>query len=101
MRDGRGVFLAEGSLQHHLLIAAAGIVTATPLVWFAAAARRLAYATIGVMQYITPTLHFLLALLIFGEAFAPVHAVTFAFIWLGVVCFAAGSLLRHSRRVSA
>ncbi|HLW28545.1 MAG TPA: EamA family transporter RarD [Kiloniellales bacterium] len=90
--EGSGVFLAQGSLDRDLLLIASGVITATPLVWFAAAARRLAYATIGVMQYIAPTLQFVLAVLVFGEAFTAVHAVTFGFIWLGVGCFTVGSL---------
>lgn len=98
---GESSFLASGSREKDLLIAASGIITAVPLIWFAAAARRLAYATIGVMQYIAPTLHFLLAILVFGEDFTRVHAVTFTFIWLGVACFTLGSLDGFASRIAS
>jgi len=99
--QGKSAFLTSGAPGKDLLIVASGVITAVPLIWFAAAARRLAYATIGVMQYIAPSLHFLLAVLVFGEDFTPVHAVTFAFIWLGVACFAAGSLIGPGRIATA
>ena len=99
--QGTGSFLAGGSGGQDLLIVASGVMTATPLVWFAAAARRLPYATIGVMQYIAPTIQFFLAVLVFGEIFTRVHAVTFAFIWAGVACFTAGSMVRQRRIASA
>ena len=98
---GESSFLASGSREKDLLIAASGIITAVPLIWFAAAARRLAYATIGVMQYIAPTLHFLLAIRVFGEDFTRVHAVTFTFIWLGVACFTLGSLDGFASRIAS
>lgn len=98
---GTSAFLTSGLPRQDLLIIASGVITAVPLVWFAAAARRLAYATIGVMQYIAPTIQFLLAVLVFGEDFTPVHAVTFTFIWLGVACFTAGSLIQPRKAMPA
>ena len=68
------------------LLLLAGPVTAAPLILFAMGARRLKLSTIGVLQYIGPSLQFVLALLL-GEAFTPAHAVTFGLIWLGVVIF--------------
>jgi len=97
--SGRGLFLAAGDFRLDLLLLASGLVTALPLLWFTAAARRLQLATIGVMQYLAPSLHFLLAVLVYGEAFTPVQAVTFGCIWLGVALFTAGSL-RERRRAA-
>ena len=68
------------------LLLLAGPVTAAPLILFAMGARRLKLSTIGVLQYIGPSLQFILALAL-GEAFTPAHAVTFGLIWLGVIIF--------------
>jgi chloramphenicol-sensitive protein RarD len=69
------------------LILAAGIVTATPLLMFSAAARRLPLSTMGLLQYLAPSLQFGLALL-FGEALRPVHFITFPLIWAGCALYA-------------
>lgn len=97
--SGDGLFLVAGDLHLDLLLLASGLVTALPLLWFTAAARRLQLATIGVMQYLAPSLHFLLAVLVYGEAFTPVQAVTFGCIWMGVALFTTGSL-RDRRRAA-
>lgn len=74
------------------LLLLAGPATAIPLLCFAAAARRLAYGTLGIIQYLAPTLQLLIAVLVFGEPFRPVQAVTFAFIWAGIVLYVVDSL---------
>lgn len=77
-----------------LLLLLAGPITALPLLWFANAARRLPLSMLGFFQYISPTLQLACAVLLFGESFTRVHAVTFAFIWAGVAMFLADSVLR-------
>ncbi|HKK01915.1 MAG TPA: EamA family transporter RarD [Desulfuromonadales bacterium] len=89
--QGTGAFLA-GSLRFDLLLPMTGIVTAVPLLLFVGAARRLRLATIGFMQYITPTLHFVWAVGVFHEAFSRVHLVSFALIWLGLALYSAEAL---------
>ena len=74
------------------LLIAAGAITAAPLLMFAAAARRMPYATLGLLQYIAPTLQFGEAVLLFGEPVRPVHMVTFALIWTGCALYAWDSL---------
>lgn len=69
------------------LLLAAGPLTAVPLFLFAFAARRLRLATIGLMQYMNPTMQFLLATLVFGEAFTVPHAVAFVLIWTGIAVY--------------
>ncbi len=69
-----------------LLLALAGPITAAPLILFALGAKRLRMSTIAMLQYIAPTLQFILGLS-FGETFTPAHAVTFGFIWAGVGLF--------------
>jgi len=68
-------------LRTDLLLPAAGVVTALPLVWYANAARRLRYATVGFLQYAAPSLQFLLAVVAFGEPFTRTHLAAFACIW--------------------
>lgn len=78
--QGAGTFgMADG--WTHVLLLLAGPVTAAPLVLFAAGWRRLSVATMSLLQYLSPSLQFLLAVLLWGEAFTPVHAVAFACIW--------------------
>lgn len=84
--SGQGHFLAGGTLGDLLLISS-GVVTATPLLFFAAAARRLTLSAVGMFQYIAPTLHFLMAVWLFGEAFTSAYAVTFGLIWSAVALF--------------
>ena len=75
-----------------LLLVLAGAVTAAPLLMFAAAARRLRYSTMGLLQYIGPTLTFVQAVLLFGEPMRPVHVATFALIWSGCALYAIDSV---------
>jgi chloramphenicol-sensitive protein RarD len=70
----------------------AGVVTTVPLLAFAAAARRLRLSTLGFLQYVGPTLQFLLAVLAFGEPFTRVHAASFALIWLALLIYSISSL---------
>ncbi len=81
----------------HLLVALSGIITATPLLLFAYAARRLKLTTIGFLQYFSPTIQLLIAVLYFGEAFDRSRQVTFAFIWLAVLLFLADQVLAARR----
>lgn len=94
-----GHLLSAGPAVTALLLAT-GLVTAVPLLWFIAAARKLPLFTLGFMQYLTPTTQFLLAILVFGEAFTPAHALAFATIWTGVGLFATDLVLtqRQVRR---
>lgn len=80
-----------------LLLVLAGPVTAVPLLCFAAAARRIPYSTLGIIQYLAPTMQLLIATLLFDEPFRPVQAVTFAFIWAGIALYVADGL-RLARR---
>jgi len=68
------------------LLLLAGPLTATPLILFAMGARRLKLSTIGILQYIAPSIQFLIAIGM-GEPFTPGHAITFGLIWTGVLLF--------------
>ena len=75
-----------------LWLALSGVITAAPLLMFAAAARRMPYATLGLLQYIAPSLQFAEAVLLFGEPVHAQHIVTFALIWSGCALYAWDSL---------
>lgn len=74
-----------------------GVVTAFPLLLFAIAARRMEYSTLGFIQYLAPTIVFLLGLFVFEEELKPVQLLSFVLIWLAVAIFA-GDLWTRSRR---
>ncbi|MCG6278222.1 EamA family transporter RarD [Vibrio vulnificus] len=88
--------------QLNLLLIAAGVVTTLPLLCFTGAATRLKLSTLGFFQYIGPSLMFLLAVLIYGEAFTSDKALTFAFIWGALVVFSFDGLRyrRNSRKTA-
>jgi len=69
------------------LLAAGGVVTAVPLLLFATAARRMSYATLGFVQFLAPTIQFLLSLFAFGEPLKPVQFLCFLLIWTSVAVF--------------
>ena len=70
-----------------VLLAGTGLVTLVPLLLFAAGVRRLPLSTIGVLQYLAPSLTFLLAVFVYGEPFTFDHAITFGSIWLALLIF--------------
>ena len=94
--QGDGV-LGSPSLADNALALGAGIVTSTPLLLFAAAARRLKLATLGVLQYIGPSGMFLLGVMLYGEPFPLPTQITFGFIWAGVIVYA-GESYHHLRQ---
>ena len=70
-----------------VMLALGGAITAIPLLLFTAAARRLPYSTLGFLQYIAPSLQFLLAVLAFGEPLTTAHIICFGAIWTALVIF--------------
>ncbi|TKD52079.1 EamA family transporter RarD [Sphingomonas baiyangensis] len=97
---GAGGALAFGTTDIvTLFLILSGVVTAVPLLLFAAAARRLPYSMLGLLQYLAPTLQFLLAVLVLGETMTTAHIVCFACIWSGLLLYVAGNLgeLRRPR----
>ena len=85
-QHGHQVFGGHGLSTATLLIGA-GIITALPLIAFAAATQRLDLATVGMLMYINPTLQFLTAVWVFGEPMQPERLISFALIWLGLFVF--------------
>jgi chloramphenicol-sensitive protein RarD len=79
------------------LLALSGVITAVPLIAFAAAARRLKLSTLGLMQFVTPSLAFLLGVLVYGEPFGPAKLACFAAIWTALALYARETI-RLARR---
>jgi len=100
---GRGdSAMQTGAAGVKWLLPLSGIVTAVPLLFFAGAARRLRLATIGFLQYIAPTMHFTLAVAVFGESFTPAHALCFAMIWIALTVYSIDAVLASRRsRIAA
>jgi chloramphenicol-sensitive protein RarD len=67
-------------------------MTATPLIMFSYAAKRVRLATVGLVQYINPTLQFFVATFVFRELFSFWHAIAFALIWLALAIYTLASL---------
>jgi chloramphenicol-sensitive protein RarD len=80
-------------LETEILLVAGGALTAVPLLLFGVATRWLKLSTIGLMQFIAPSMVFLQAVFLFGEPLAPVRLLAFACIWAGLAIYAR-SLLR-------
>lgn len=81
-----------------VLLAVSGLVTATLLLLFTAAARRLRYSSLGMLQFLAPTLQFLIAVLLYGEPFTTAHAIAFAAIWTALALYVL-ALVRDARAV--
>jgi len=79
------------------LLAGTGLISTVPLLLFTEAARRLPYSTVGMLQFIAPTLQFLLAVTLFGERLTTAHLVAFPCIWAALLLYASSILHAHRR----
>jgi chloramphenicol-sensitive protein RarD len=90
-----GAPLLGSSRGDAFLLPLAGLVSTTPLLLFTAAARKLAYSTLGMLQFIAPTIQFLIGLA-YGEPFTAAHAIAFPAIWAALALYVT-TLLRAPR----
>jgi chloramphenicol-sensitive protein RarD len=95
---GQNAFITTPSDSTRLLLIAAGPLTAIPLLLFAAGARKIPLSVLGLLQYLAPTLQFLLGVWVFHEAFSRERLVGFAVIWAALVLYAAEGLIHAKRR---
>jgi chloramphenicol-sensitive protein RarD len=93
---GTSTFGTEGA-GHAGMLATTGLVTAVPLLLFASAATRVSLTTLGLLQYLAPTMQFLLGVLVLGEPLPPVKLAGFVLVWSALALFTA-DLVRHHRR---
>ncbi|MCZ8079708.1 MAG: EamA family transporter RarD [Rhodobacteraceae bacterium] len=91
---GEMVFLTDAKVTVLLLLA--GVVTAVPLMLYANGAKLLRLSTIGILQYIAPTMIFLTAVFVFGEPFGTARAIAFPMIWAALLIYT-GSMLRRKQ----
>jgi chloramphenicol-sensitive protein RarD len=94
---GRGHFTDDPPWQA-LLLVSAGVATVVPLLFFAASARRVPLSTLGLLQYLTPTLQLLCGVLLLGEHMAPARWAGFALVWVALVVLTVDTLRTASRR---
>jgi chloramphenicol-sensitive protein RarD len=103
------LFYLEGSGNAHfihsgwwmtLLLLGAGAITAAPLLLFAAGARRISLTTLGVLQYTAPTIQFLIAVYLYGEALTPVRLVGFGLIWLALLIYLCEGIVQNQRQTT-
>jgi chloramphenicol-sensitive protein RarD len=94
---GQGAF-GHGPLSQTVLLALTGVVTAIPLLLFAGGARRVPLTMLGLLQYIAPSLQFLLGVFVYGEPFGPAQLVGFSLIWLALAIFSAEGVLAQRRQ---
>lgn len=79
--------IGTGSSLTTILLIGAGVVTATPLLWFAKGAKRVELSTIGFLQYISPTIGLVLGVFVFNETFTKLHLISFGFIWVALIIY--------------
>ena len=95
---GQGSFLHSGSMKDLLMIGT-GVVTTIPLLMFASAAQRIPLSTVGVLQYISPTLQFILGVWIYHEPFNRSHLIGFCIVWLALIIFWGEGYLASRKRM--
>ena len=95
---GDGDFTGHG-VDHMVLLASAGIVTAVPLICFGGAAIRIPMTTLGLLQYIAPVLQFAIGVLVRGEDMSGARWVGFGLVWLALAVFTVESVTHHRRNL--
>lgn len=97
-REHQGVgALGHVSLTTTLLILSAGVITAVPLIMFAYGAKRIRLSTLGVLQYLTPSLQFSVGVWVYDEAFPRERLLAFGFIWAALVLYAVDTVLTQRK----
>ena len=86
------------SVSTLLILFGSGIATATPLLWFAQAAGKIKFSTLGFLQYIAPTITLFLGVVVFKESFTPTHLLSFGFIWLALLIYTLSNMGKLKKR---
>jgi chloramphenicol-sensitive protein RarD len=95
---GASTFATEGA-GHATLLVGTAVITVVPLLCFGGAATRIPLSTLGLMQYLTPTVQFLLGILFFHEPMPALRWVGFSLIWLALALFTAETLRQRRRQL--
>lgn len=91
---GQGAFL-HTTTTVDLLLVGTGLITAVPLLMFASAAPRIPLSLLGLLQFISPTLQFVLGVLVYHEPFSHSKWIGFIFVWIGLIIFGAEGFVAH------
>jgi chloramphenicol-sensitive protein RarD len=94
--QGAGVLGAD-DLSTHVLVLSAGVITAIPLLLFAYGAKRIRLSTLGLLQYLAPSVQLMLGVWVYHEPFPRARAVSFAFIWAALALYTADNLLAQRK----
>lgn len=97
---GKGAFLG-GSPKTDILLVGAGMVTAVPLLFFASAARRIPLVMIGLMQFIAPTIQFMIGVFIYEEPFSQDQLFGFSIVWLALIVFWIEGYMANRKNIPA
>jgi chloramphenicol-sensitive protein RarD len=89
-------FFGGATENARIWVLASGLITAIPLLFFGAAARRLPLSTLGFLQFVAPSIQLALAVWLYGEPFSVDHAISFGCIWAGLALFSTEAVLRRS-----
>lgn len=93
----QGLTMGASGWQHTVLLSLTGVITAVPLLLFAAGARRVSLTTIGLLQFVAPVLQFLIGWLLLGEPMPLERWIGFGLVWVALVILTVDSVL-HARR---
>ena len=93
-----GLMLRSADPALHGWLSVTGLITVIPLTLFAYGARNIPYSTLGFIQYIAPTLQFLLGVFLYGEPFTLDKFIGFGFIWLALIIYSSENLYFYKRR---
>lgn len=91
-RAGQGMLFHAGAVSDIMLIGA-GAITAVPLLLFSSAAKRIPLSLIGILQYIAPTLQFLLGVMVYGEPFTMAKFIGFGIVWVALILYGVEGIL--------
>jgi chloramphenicol-sensitive protein RarD len=86
------------SLLQNVLLVLTGVITAVPLLLFAMGARRVTLTTLGILQYLAPTLQFLIGVFLYNEPFSSTQLVGFGLIWLALAVYTADGIAMSRRK---
>ena len=97
---GEGAFL-HGGMRQTILLSGTGLVTSLPLLLFGFAARRIPLSTLGLLQYIAPTINLFLGILLYNEPFPPERMIGFMIIWCALLMYLGERLVLKARQKRA
>lgn len=94
--NGDGV-LTRGDRSDLVWLVSTGVVTVIPLLWFGYGAQRIRLSTLGLLQYLSPSVQLAIGVLVYDEPFPPARALCFAFLWVGLALYTIDNLLQQRR----